>query len=353
MHLQFDQSNCIDKAFFSKGEPFIFDNWSPIFEGNSPFNFPKETDHIMDNVEHGEWPLSGIRVTCCEVIFAMKAMINYSGIHRTLASQNSESISEVSRRLWDEGKYRDVDPAVVGDESFLKEVGERELAKMVAVIREGNAEKMKKTGREFSSVFTFGGKAGQSDLRLDGLPWHRIACALLYHLKLRLWLARPEMYWLLTRLFAAARVREVSANDTLYAVVLSKDPKPPGTSPVDPLASGDAAAAAAAGGCIDDDWGNLDEGRGNLLGKVCQAAIASLVAGTLLPDFGAPSAALQRLGFGPLLLTPVEFGRLAAAAAAAAAAAVPGPDCRGGAGGAGAGGQIGRASCRERVSSPV
>ena len=320
LYLIFDDSDTVREAFFSKGEPFNFDNWSQIQAAeHSDFVLPTESD--SDTLAHagatGKWPLSGIAVSCCEVIFAMKAMLNYSGIHRTLAAENQESISEISRRFWEEGKYRQVDPTIVGDVSYLKDVADRELNKMLSVIKDGNAEKMKKTGREFSSVFTFGSKPGQADLRLNGLPWHRVACALLYHLKLRLWLGRPGVCWLLTRLFGSALVREVSTSDTLYAVVLSRDPKPPGTSPVDPIAGGDAAAAAAAAGGIDDDWRNLDEERGNLLGKVCRAAVASLAQGSLLPDFGAPAAVLRQLGFGPLLLAPAEFERLAAAAAAA------------------------------------
>jgi hypothetical protein len=181
---------------------------------------------------------------------------------------------------------------------------------MLAVIEGGNAEKMKKTGREYSGVFTFAGKEGQADLRLDGIPWHRVACALLYHLKLRLWLGRPGVRWALTHLFRDARMHEVSANDALYAVILSRGPKAPGTSPVDPIATGCPAAVAAAAG-IDCDWQDLDEGKGNLLGKVCQAAIATLVARALVPDFGAPAAALRRMGFGPVLLTPAEIRRLA------------------------------------------
>jgi hypothetical protein len=269
------------------------------------------------------------------VIFAMKAMLTCSGIQRTLAQADPEAIAEVSCRLWEEGKYRDADPAVIGDACYLRHVAERERAKMLAVIEGGNAERMKKAGREFSGVFTFPGKEGQADLRLEGIPWHRVACALLYHLKLRLWLGRPGMRWALTRLFRDARVREASANDALYAVILSKAPKVPGTSPVDPLAAGcPAAAAAAAAASIDDDWQDLDEGKGNLLGKVCQAAIAALVARAPAPDFGAPAAALRRMGLGPVLLTPAELRRLAEPPLGAE----PEPPAMG-AGGAGGGGR--------------
>jgi hypothetical protein len=317
LHLTFDDAGSLEAGFFSKGEPFNFDNWSQITStSDSPFALPS-SDPIADKCAHAEPdifgrgnPLFSISITCCEVIFAMKAMLTCSGIHRTLAQADVDAIAEVSRRLWEEGKYRDADPAVIGDACYLRHVAERERAKMLAAIEGGNAEKMKKAGREFSGVFTFAGKEGQADLRLGGIPWPRVACALLYHLKLRLWLVRPGMRWALMRLFRDARVREVSPNDALYAVVLSKGPKAPGTSPVDPLAAGCPAAAAAANS-IDDDWHNLDEGKGNLLGKVCQAAIAALVAGAPAPDFGAPATALRRMGFGPVLLTPGELRRLA------------------------------------------
>jgi hypothetical protein len=311
LHLLFDDTGRLVSGFFSKGEPFNLDNWSPIAGTNQlAFELPS-SDKDIPGIFGRDNPLNGLKLSCCEVIFAMKAMLTFSGIERTLAQADPHTTAEVSRRLWEEGKYRDADPAAVGDACYLRHVAERELAKMLAVIEGGNAEKMKKAGREFSGVFTFAGKEGQADLRLDGLPWHRVACALLYHLKLRLWLARPGMRWALAHLFRDARVREASANDALYAVILSKGPKAPGSSPVDPLATGCPAAAAAAAAGIDDDWRDLDEGKGNLLGKVCQAAIATLAARALVPDFGAPDAALRRMGFGPVLLTPAEVRRLA------------------------------------------
>jgi hypothetical protein len=318
LHLTFDDTGSLDSCFFSKGEPFNLDNWSQINSpSDSPFllstSNPGSDQCVYDDPDifGNANPLSTIKVTCCEVVFAMKAMLTCSGIQRTLAQADLQAIAEVSHRVWQEGKYRDVDPAVIGDACYLRHVAERERAKMLAVIEGGNAEKMKKAGREFSGVFTFAGKEGQADLRLDGIPWHRVACALLYHLKLRLWLGRPGMRWALTRLFRDARVREASANDALYAIILSKGPKVPGTSPVDPLAAGCPAAAAAAAAGIDDNWQDLDEGKGNLLGKVCQAAIATLVARAPIPDFAAPAAALRRMGFGPVLLTPAELRRLA------------------------------------------
>jgi hypothetical protein len=315
LHLNFDDTGSLESGFFSKGEPFNLDNWSQITSpSESPFALtdldPDQSAHDEPDIFGSDNPLSGIRVTCCEVIFAMKAMLTCSGIQRTLSQGDAQAIMEVSRRLWEEGKHSDADPAIIGDACYLKHVADRERDKMLAVIEGGNAEKMKKAGREFSGVFTFAGKDGQADLRLSGIPWHRIACALLYHLKLRLWLGRPGMRRALTRLFRGARLREASANDALYAVILSKGPKVPGTSPVDPLAAGCAAAVAAAAAGIDDDWQDLDEGKGNLLGKVCQAAIAALVTSTPAPDFGVPVAALRRMGFGPVLLTQGELRRL-------------------------------------------
>ena len=92
---------------------------------------------------------------------------------------------------------------------------------MREAIATGNAETMKKAGRECSGVFVFASK-GQPDLRLDGIPWNRIACALLYHLKhLRVWLQRPApVRSFLARVFGGLNLREVSPNDALYAVVL-------------------------------------------------------------------------------------------------------------------------------------
>ena len=340
LHLTFDDAGSLKTGFFSKGEPFNLDNWSKITSTSSDSTLTlASSDPDSDqcalcepDIFGSDNPLSEIRVTCCEAVFAMKAMLTCSGIQRTLDQADPIAIAEVSRRLWEEGKYRDADPAVIGDASYLRHVAERERAKMLAAIEGGNAERMKKAGREFSGVFTFAGKEGQADLRLGGIPWHRVACALLYHLKLRVWLGRPGMRWAVTRLLRDARVREASANDALYAVILSKGPKAPGTSPVDPLAAGCPAAAAAAAAGIDDDWRDLDEGKGNLLGKVCQAAIAALVARAPAPDLGAPEAALRRMGFGPVLLTPAELRRLAEPPLGAEPPAL-------GAGGAGGGGR--------------
>ncbi len=317
LHLTFDDAGSTKSGFFSKGEPFNFDNWSTITsKKDSAFVLPCSDNDAgsseVPDIFGRDNPLYGMKLTCCEVIFAMKAMLTCSGIQRIIAQADPHAIAVVTRRVWEEGKYLDADPAVIGDVCYLRHVAERELAKMLAVIEGGNAEMMKKTGREFSGVFTFAGKEGQADLRLDGIPWFKVACALLYHLKLRLWLGRPEIRWALTHLFLDARMHEVSANDTLYAVILSRGPKAPGTSPVDPMATGCAAAAAAAA-AIDCDWLDLDEGKGNLLGKVCQAAIATLAARALVPDFGAPAATLRRMGFGPMLLTPAEIERLAVA----------------------------------------
>ena len=328
LHMRFDSacSETVSEAYFSKGDPFNFDNWSKInLQDDAGLKFCPESetgsscpgegsDRYMLAPAGPVSPICNLAISCCEVIFAMKAMLTYSGVQRTLASQDHQKIAEAARRLWIEGKHKDPDPAIAGNAVFLRQAGEREVARMRDVMEEGNAERMKKTGREFSGVFTFAGRDGDADLRLDGIPWHRIACALLYHLKLRLWLGRPGMRMALARLFRGARVREVSTNDALYAVIVATGPKVPGTSPVDTLVCGSPAAAAAAAAAtarIDDDWGSLDEGRGNLLGKVCQAAIASLVSGELVPDFGAPAAALRRLGFGAVLLTSAEVARLA------------------------------------------
>ena len=306
-------SKTVEAAYFSKGEPFNFDNWSEIsLPGCLELRLPSDPGAGSSGASEPDSLLLGQKISCCEAIFAMKAMLTYSGVLRTLSSNDQQLIGEVSRRIWEEGKHRHTDPAVVGDAGYLQAVGEREVARMQEVLEEGNAEKMKKAGREFSGVFTFAGREGQADMRLDGLPWHRVACALLYHLKLRVWLRRPAARLLLTHLFGGARVREVSAADALYGVVLSRAPKVPGTSPVDPLASGCPVATAAAAAAIDDDWGNLDESSGNLLGKVCQAAVASLAAGAIVSDFGAPASTLRQLGFGPMLLTADEEEQLAA-----------------------------------------
>ena len=97
LYLKFDDSDTVREAYFSKGDPLNFDNWSPIQNPDAtPFDLDNETQAGKAENVASEWPLSGIMVSCCEVVFAMKAMLNISGIRRTLAGANQEAISEVS-----------------------------------------------------------------------------------------------------------------------------------------------------------------------------------------------------------------------------------------------------------------
>jgi len=290
----------ISHVYFSKGEPFNFDNWSLI------------TKSDLLNIElRLKEQTSKITFTCCEVCFALKGMLTVTGIQRILDSKDEAKIKDLCIVLQKEGKY--TNPNGLSDQEYLEDTINQEWKKMMTVISTGNPEKMKKAARDYSGVFLFPSKDGLVDLRFEQIPWHQIACTLLFHIKLRLWLQDPVMRWFLCNFFHSAVIREASPSDALYGVILSKAPKPSGTSPVDPIAGGGPtaeAAAAVSAAVDDDDWSDLDDRKGSLLGRTNRAAIHSLKSGRLNESFGVAADKMHSMGFGPLLLTVDDFSRL-------------------------------------------